>query len=87
MDIQEKVAGHMCGFDTVQRGNYFRGESVKKTEVEVRERKLKNGKGAGKDEVTGDMLKGGGDIVMYWIWRLCSIAFKSGVMPKTGYLL
>ena len=41
----------MCGFDGVRRGNYFCGELIMKTEVEVRVGKLKNGKAAGKDEV------------------------------------
>ena len=42
----------MCGFDRVRRCNYFRGEQIRKTEVDVRVGKLKNGKAAGKDEVT-----------------------------------
>ena len=42
--------------------------------------KLKNGKGAGKDEVKGEMIKGGGNRVVDWIWRLCNIAFESGVL-------
>ena len=25
IDTQEQVAVHMCGFDEIQRGNYFRG--------------------------------------------------------------
>ena len=35
--------------------------------------KLKNGKAAGKDEVTGEMIKGGGNRVVDWgdvIWLL-----------------
>ena len=28
------------------------------------------------------MIKGGGDKVVDWIWRLCNIAFESGVMPE-----
>ena len=43
----------MCGFDGVGRGNYLGGEPIRRTEVEVRVSKLKNGKAAGKDEVTG----------------------------------
>ena len=43
---------------------------------------LKNGKVAGKDEITGVMIKGGGDRVVDWIWRLCNMAFESGVMPE-----
>ena len=27
------------------------------------------------------MIKGGGDRVLDWIWRLCNISFESGVVP------
>ena len=64
IDTQEQVVVHVCGFDTVQRGNYFGGEPIRRTEVEVRVGKLKNGKAAGKDEVTGEMIKGGGKRVV-----------------------
>ena len=41
--------------------------------------KLKNGKAACKDETTGEMVKGGSDMVVDWIWgRLCNMAFKTG---------
>ena len=30
--------------------------------------KLKNGKAASGDEITGEMIKGGGDRVLDWIW-------------------
>ena len=51
-------------------------------EVEVRVGKLKNEKATGKDEVTGEMIKGGGNRVVDWIWRLCNMAFESGVVPE-----
>ena len=51
-------------------------------EVEVKVGKLKNGKAAGKDKITGERIKGGGDKVVDWIWRLCKMAFKSGVVPE-----
>ena len=71
----------MCGFDGIQNGSYFGGEPIR-TEVEVRVGKLKHRKAAGKDEVTGEMLKGGDDSVVDWIWRLCSMTFESDVVPK-----
>ena len=54
-DTKEQVAFHLCGFNGVWRGNYFRGEQIRRMEVEVRVGKLKNGKAKGKDEmgVTG----------------------------------
>ena len=72
----------MCGFDGVRRGNYFGGEPIRRTEVEERVGKLKNGKTAGEDEVTGKIIKGGGNRVVDWIWKLCNMAFESGVVPE-----
>ena len=43
----------MCGFDGIQRGNYFGIESIGRVEIEVRVGSLKNRKVAGKDEITG----------------------------------
>ena len=63
IDTQEKVSAHMCGFDGIQRGKYFGGEPIGRAEVEVRVGKFKNGKGSGKDDITGEMIKGGGNRV------------------------
>ena len=46
MDTHEHVTVHMCGFDGIRRGNYFRGRLVRRTGVEVRVRKLRNRKDA-----------------------------------------
>ena len=37
--------------------NYFGGKPIRRTELEVRVGKLKNGKAAGKDKVKGEMIK------------------------------
>ena len=58
IDPQEQVAIHMCGFDGIQRGNYFGGEPTGRAEVEVTVRKFKNGKAPGKNEITLEMIKG-----------------------------
>ena len=50
----------MCGFDGIWRGNYFGGEPIGRAEVKGRVCKLKNGKAACKDEITGKIIKGGG---------------------------
>ena len=42
----------MCGFDGIRRGNFFGGKPIGRAEVEVSVGKLKNGKTAGKDELT-----------------------------------
>ena len=59
------------------------GKPIRKTEVEVRVGKLKKGKATGKDDVTGDMVKGGGDMVVDWVWRICNMTFESVVVPET----
>ena len=71
----------MFGFDWVRRSNYFGGELIGRAEVKLRVGKLKNGKVAGKDEVTGEMIKGGGSQLVDWIWILCK-GFKTGVGPE-----
>ena len=72
----------MCGYDEVRRGNYFGGEPMRKSEFKERVKKLKNGKAAGKDGVTEEMVKGAGNVVVDWIWNLCSMAFECGVVPE-----
>ena len=64
IDTREQVAVNMCGFGGVQRGNNFGGLPIRRTEVKLKLKKLKNGKTARKHEVTGQILKGGGDMVV-----------------------
>ena len=52
----------MCGFTIVERGKYFAGEPISRSEVEVRVGRVKNGEAAGKDEVTREKIKGGVDM-------------------------
>ena len=61
----------MYGFDGIWKCNYFREVSIRRAEVEVRERNLRNVKATGKDDISGEMIKGGGDRVVDWICRLC----------------
>ena len=49
----------MCGFDRIWKVNYLGREPIGRAEVEVRVGRLKNGKAAGKDEITGELIKGG----------------------------
>ena len=78
INTHKQVAVHMCGFDSVQQCNYFGGEPIRKGESV----KLKHGKAAVKDKVTEETEKGGGDIVVDWIWRLCNMALEDGIVPK-----
>ena len=72
----------MCSSDWIQGGNYLGGEPTGRAEVKVRVGKVKNGKATVKDEITGEMIKGRGDRVVDWIWRLCNMAFESDVVPE-----
>ena len=54
LNTPEQAAFHVCGFYEVRTGNYFGGEPIRGTEVEVRVGMLKNGK----DDVKGDMING-----------------------------
>ena len=65
----------MCGLDGVRRNRYFGHEVITKEEEEEDVKKLKNGKSAGIDGITGEMIKNGGDRVIDWIWKLCNKAF------------
>ena len=86
IDTQEQVAFHMCAFDGIRRGNYFGGELIGRAEVEVRVGKLKHGKAPVGDEITREMIKGEGDRVVDWIWRLCNMAFESSIVPEEKYM-
>ena len=72
----------MYSFNGIRRGNYFKGEPVGIAKFGVRAGMLKNGKAACKDEITGEMIKGGGDRLVDWIWRLCNMTFENGVVPE-----
>ena len=43
--------------------------------------KLKNGKATANDEITGEIIKDGGDRVVDWIWGLCNMAYESDIGP------
>ena len=77
--VGNKKAGKVEICSRVKDGNEIH---IGRAEVEVRVGKLKNGKAASKDEITGKMKKGGGDKVVDWIWRLCNIVFESCVVPE-----
>ena len=53
IDTQEQVGIHIYDFDGFEEViNYFGGEPIGRTKVEVRMGKLKNGKTASRDEIT-----------------------------------
>ena len=78
MNTQVQAAVHMCGFNSIQRG-----EPIRRTEVQVRVERLKNGKAAGKNKITGEIIKGGGGDngggldLQTGVWN-----FESGVMAE-----
>ena len=60
---------------------------IRRAEIEVRVSKLNNGKATCKDEITGAMIKGGGDRVVDWICRLCNIEFESAVPENWRFVV
>ncbi len=51
-------------------------------EVSETIKKVKMGKAAGIDGVCGEMLKCGSEIVMEWIWRMCSLPWEMESVPE-----
>src|SRR5678815_6172149 len=47
-----------------------------------RVRKLKNGKSSDIDEITSEMIKNGGKMVIDWILKLCNKAFMEGIVSR-----
>src|SRR5678816_3949849 len=72
----------MYGFDGARRNRYFGDEVISNEGIMGRVRKLKNGKSVGIDEITGEMLKNGGEMVIDSIWKLCNKAFMQGIVPR-----
>ena len=62
INTQEQVAAPICGFDGIRKGNYIGGKPI------LRAEKLKHRKATGKDVVTREMIKGGSDRMVDWIW-------------------
>jgi hypothetical protein len=54
---------------------------ILKEEVERAVRRLKNNKSPGIDNITGEMIKNGGEMVVKEIHELCNMAWKEGKAP------
>ena len=78
----DEVIMTVCGFDGTRRNRYFGDEVISKEEEMDRVRKFKNGKSAGIDEITGEMIKNGGKMVIDWILKLCNKAFMEGIVSR-----
>src|SRR5678815_2201343 len=78
----DEVIMTVCVFDGTRRNRYFGDEVISKEEEMGRVRKLKNGKSAGIDEITGEMIKNGGKMVIDWILKLYNKAFMEGIVPR-----
>ena len=73
---------NICGFNGVKRSKYTGCEDITREEVVKAMDKLKNGKAAGIDDISAEMLKCGGDRVKEWMWKVCKEAFKCGKVPN-----
>lgn len=69
---------------------YLFPKEIITNEVKEEVRALKNGKEAGLDKITGEMIQNGFDLVCIWFQRLCNKSFKNGTIPdywKNGVIV
>ncbi len=57
-------------------GGVYREESITYEEANQATRRLKNGKAAGIDGITAEMLKYGGDAVTQWMVKIYQVAWE-----------
>ncbi len=62
----------------------YREESITYEEVNQAIKRLKNGKAAGMDGITAEMLKCGGDVVTKWMVTICQVAWERRGCQQTG---
>ena len=79
---EKEVNVNMCGFEGVKRSKYLGCDEITRAEVDKAIQKLKNGKAAGVDDISAEMLKYGGESVKEWMWKVCKKAFESGKVPN-----
>ena len=70
------------GLEGIVRNEYNGHESIRREEVLSAVKKLNNGKFAGVDGIGSELLKYGGDVVVDWVWKLCSMCWDLGVVPE-----
>ena len=56
-------------------------EGIRREEVIKAIANLKNGKAAGVDGITAEMLKYGGEAIVDWMHRICALAWNEGKVP------
>ena len=66
----------------LEGGNDFGEEIERKTEVETRNKKLKNGDTADKIEVSKEMIKIKKELGINQVFKLRKVAFDSGILTK-----
>ena len=57
-------------------------EEILFEEVEVALKKMKNGKSAGLDGICVEMLKEGGQTIVYWLGRILNACWREGRVPQ-----
>ncbi len=81
MNVQDKGPVVVTAVVLNGGGGVYREESITYEEVNQAIKRLKNGKAAGTDGITAEMLKCGGDVVTKWMVKICQVAWAGGVVP------
>ena len=57
-------------------------ENISEKEIKDALNKMKAGKATGMDEISQEMMKAGGDIIVKWFQRVANVCFNEGAVPK-----
>ena len=77
-EMQQRVSGEVSGGEAQVEEN---AEEITLEEVQRSIARLKSRKTPGVWEVSGEMLKAGGEVVAEWLHRIMNRAWKSGMVP------
>ena len=78
-EMQQRVSGDVSGGEAQVEEN---ADEITLEEVQRSIARLKSRKTPGVCEVSGEMLKAGGEVVVEWLHRFVNRAWKSGMVPS-----
>ena len=82
MNVESKGEARVSCMGMVMGGGVVRSqEEIKREEVVEAIANLKNGKAAGVDGISAEMLKYGGESIIEWMHRICQLAWEQERVP------